>query len=350
MNRFPARSTLFVLTLFAGVASATQAADIITLKSTGKVISGEVAKISPTKVVINAGLRKDKPTDVPVNDIARIEWDKEPRTLNAARNAEAAGRYSEAIKSYSAFLKDRCITNSNLQAYIEYFLARCEARQAVADSTKVAGAIQKLEAFQRKHPNSYHSYELLSLTGELQLASKAYQDAIGTFQKLEQSPWKDVQLAAKCSEARVLIAQNKSETALGIYTTVLSQVGNNAALKSLKNQASLGKAACLQATDKQIEALKVLQNVIDTSSIKNPSLLAETYILQGDSYRQLAKNKDALMAYLHVDVLFPKETKYHPKSLYYLSQLWAGLGKADRSADAKNRLQTEYPNSEWAKK
>jgi len=335
--------------LAASFAATGFAADSILLKSTNKQLAGKIESVSKTAVVIKTGLRKDKPVSVPVNDIARIDWDGTPPTLNAFLTAEANGRYKDAYDGYDKFLKD-AKTSDNVKADLRFFMARATAKLALGDPTKVAAAIGTLEAFRKANPDSYHHYELVALLGDLQLSAKNYADASRNFAELAKAPWKDVQLAARVAEARVLLVQNKPQPALAIYEDVLKQVSSEPLMKPLKNQAALGKAACLQQTSKNDEALKALRDVVDGATAAETELLAEAYTLQGDSYRALGRPKEALLAYLHVDVLFTRETKYHPKSLYYLSQLWAEVGKPVRAGTAKARLKAEYPNSEWAKK
>jgi tetratricopeptide (TPR) repeat protein len=338
------------LALAIALCAAGFAADSILQKSTNKQVAGKIESVSRTAVVIKTGLRKDKPVTVPVNDIARIDWDGTPPKLNAFLAAEANGRYKDARDGYDGLLRDGKIANDNVKAELRFFIARATAKTALGDPTKVAAAIGTLEAFRKANPDSYHYYELVALLGDLQIAAKSYDDASRTFSLLGKAPWKDVQLAARCAEARVLVAQNKPQPALAIYEAVLKQAIGEPLMKPLKNQASLGKAACLQRTSRNDEALKSLRDVIDGATAAETGLLAEAYTLRGDSYRALGRTKEALLAYLHVDVLFAKETKYHPKSLYYLSQLWAEVGKPVRAGTAKARLKAEYPNSEWAKK
>jgi hypothetical protein len=79
-------------------------------------------------------------------------------------------------------------------------------------------------------------------------------------------------------------------------------------------------------------------------------LQAEAYVALGDAYRATQKPKDALFAYLHVELLFVKHRELHARALYNLSQLWSELGQPERSAAAQSTLRTEHPNSPWAKK
>jgi tetratricopeptide (TPR) repeat protein len=341
------QSLAFVLAV--AVCSAGFAADAIQLKSSKKRLAGKIDSISKNGVVIKTGLRKDKAVTVPANDIARIDWDKTPPTLNAFLTAEAKGQYKDALEGYEKFLTDGK-TSDNVKTDLRFFMARATAKMALGDPTKIAAAIGTLEAFRKANPDTYHYYELLTLLGDLQIAAKSFDDAGKTFSLLGRAPWKDVQLQARCAEARVFVGQNKPQQALPIYEDVLKQVTADPLMKPLKIQAGLGRASCLQQTSKNDEALGVLRDVISGATPTETELLAEAYTLQGDSYRALGRSKDALLAYLHVDVMFAKETKYHPKSLYYLSQLWAEVGKPVRAGTAKARLKAEYPNSEWAKK
>ena len=60
--------------------------------------------------------------------------------------------------------------------------------------------------------------------------------------------------------------------------------------------------------------------------------------------------KAALLAYLHVDVLYFNYPNYHAESLYHLSKLWEQIGKRDRAKEAKDKLTTRYKGSSWANK
>ena len=115
----------------------------------------------------------------------------------------------------------------------------------------------------------------------------------------------------------------------------------------------LGQATCLQSGQQYAEAANILGNVIRESATDDTRLQAEAYVRQGDCYAALGdRDKDAVMAYLHVDVIpsLAVEKDLHAEALYQLSQLWPELRHPDRADLAAGKLQSLYPNSPWTKK
>jgi hypothetical protein len=76
---------------------------------------------------------------------------------------------------------------------------------------------------------------------------------------------------------------------------------------------------------------------------------AEAFLRKGDCLREKGDDKDALLAYLHVDVLFASEKPLHAEALFRLSQLWEKVGSKGRADEARDRLRSDYENTEWFK-
>lgn len=331
-------------------ATAAQAVDIITVRGASRRLSGDIVQVSKTSVVIKAGIRKNKQQTVPVNDILLIQWNGEPAKTDEARNDERKGKLKQALDGYTTVLANPKVTNENLRTDLTYFIARTTAKMALNDPAKIDDALAKLEAFRSAHGNSYHYYESLMHSGRVLQAKRDFAQAKATFRKIGQAPWPDVKLAARNAEAGVLLEENQPGPALTIFTDVLAQSTDSPVMKNIRVDATLGKAACLHKTSKNQEAVKVLEGVIENAGKTDSRTMAGAYVLQGDCFQALNQKKDALLAYLHVDVLFENEVEYHPRALYHLSKLWVDVGKGDRAGVARQKLDTLYPNSQWAKK
>ena len=78
-------------------------------------------------------------------------------------------------------------------------------------------------------------------------------------------------------------------------------------------------------------------------------LFGRAYNAHGDCLQKAGKPKEALMSYLHVDVLFYSDPDIHAESLYHLSRLWEETKKPDRAATTQNLLQQRYSGSVWAR-
>ena len=98
------------------------------------------------------------------------------------------------------------------------------------------------------------------------------------------------------------------------------------------------------------EAIKAVQAVIAKADPENQELHARAYNILGNCYLTASKKKEALLAFLHVDLLYSRFPEQHAEALANLATLWADLDKADRAAQARDLLKEKYPNSAWAGK
>lgn len=311
-------------------------------------IFGEIQKVSKTEVVIKPKT-KDAET-VAANEIARIRFDNEPLGLDLARTHEEKGALNTAIEAYTKALGDPKASDANLKLDIEYMIVRSFARQALGSPSKRDEAIKKLDTFRKAHPDNFRYYEAIDFLAQVQMAKGDYDSAKTTFTEMENAPWSDYKMAAKIGNARVQFNQGQFGPALESFNAVVAMPGNSAAETSRKHEALLGKATCLQKQSQFEEAIKVLDEVIEKVSPEDKRVQAESYLRLGDCYQNTNKQKEAVFAYLHVDVLYGQETNAHAEALYHLSKLWATVGQAGRATLAAETLQRDYPDSDWAKK
>jgi tetratricopeptide (TPR) repeat protein len=185
--------------------------------------------------------------------------------------------------------------------------------------------------------------------GQLYESKKDFIKAKVTFEQLAKAPWKDMQMASRIASGRLLLSEKKLDEAAAEYEAVIAIQPDGPLEESVRQEAVLGKSRIMIAQKKFDEALKLLEEVIAKTPADDVKVNAEAFLRQGDCLREQGNDKDALLAYLHVDVLFRSEKAIHAEALYRLSQLWDKVGQKARGEEAREFLRSEYESSEWAK-
>ncbi len=325
--------------------------DTITRKSTDRRAAGEITSVSKTEVTVNPKVGKARP--IPANDIVGIDWDGAPAALGLAQAKEATGQYALAIADYETAQREIPATKANLRADVALGIARSTAKLALTNPDRLPTAVALLKEFVEKHADHYRHFDTLLLLGNTSLALDDFEGAEAAFQRVADAPWADYQMAANVALGRTALARGNVADARAAFDQVVASVASSPAEQSRRFEAMLGQATCLQQEQQSAEAAEILGRVIQESAADDTRLQAEAYVRQGDSYAALGdRNKEAVMAYLHLDVIpsLSSQKDLHAEALYQLAQLWPQLGHPDRGDIAAGKLQSQYPDSPWAKK
>lgn len=341
------RRVLAGMLLALGCVATAQAADTIN-KLDGSKVTGKITGGSKSELTI-------KPTigdavNVPSSEIASVNWDDATPDFRLGLSDENGGRFDSAIQRITKSKAETESQDEQLKKDFDFVLARIAARQALGDPSQVDKAIQQLEQFLKTGGNHYRFYEATSLLGNVQLAKQDFAGARTTFEQLAQAPSNDYKLSAKIAQGRILMGEGQSDAAAKMFDEAIATSGNSPAEQARKFEAMLGKARALAAQGQHSEALTVLDEVTAKAPGDATALQAEAYVLQGNSLEALNRNKEAVLAFLHVDILFPRESGYHAEALYHMAQLWKTVQSPERGLDAADKLTAAYPNSPWAKK
>ena len=341
--------TFATLLSIAATATTAHAIDRVFRKSDPKPAIGSITSVTKDDLTIKPGV--STAVKIPANDIASVEWEGERPQMKIARNSEKSGRFEDALTKYAEELK-QAGTKARLKADIQFLIARTTAKIALADPKRLDEAATKLEAFRKANGTNFRYYECLGYLGEIYLIKKDATNAKAIFTLMAVAASADVKLSARNSSARLLLQQDDVAGALKEYQAVVAAAGTakTAAELSRKYEAMLGTATCLQQQKKYDEAVKALDDVITQVSPQDTKIQAGAYLRQGDCLQALGKPKDALLAYLHVDVLFSSHPGLHAESLFHLAKLWKSVGREDRATEAAAKLEQDYPNSEWKAK
>jgi tetratricopeptide (TPR) repeat protein len=329
--------------------SAALAVENITRKR-DKPISGDVTDVSKTEVTVKVKNPKEETIKVPANEVQSISWTGDPPEANVARSDDAGGRYQRAIDGYQKSLQASKATNSLAKVELEYGVTRATARLALTDPSRIDDAIKKLEEFRSKRADHYRFYEAVELLGQLYLAKKDFVKAQVAFDTLAKAPWKESQLAAKIAIGRLLQADNKADAALAAFDAVIEQSADGRTEESQRQEAMLGKSQVLISQKKYDEAQNLLDQVIDKADPAESKVMAEAYVRLGDCLREQGKDKDAVFAYLHVEVLFASEKPLQAEALFHLTRLLEKTGQKAKAAELRDKLESdEFKNTEWAR-
>jgi tetratricopeptide (TPR) repeat protein len=150
-------------------------------------------------------------------------------------------------------------------------------------------------------------------------------------------------------EARAYRSDGKYEEAFAKFDAVIGYQLSTAEANRQQSLARLGRAACQAELGQAAEAIQTIEQVIQENDPQDTELFGQAYNALGTCHRQLKQPADALLAYLHVELLFYQDGATHAEALYYLSQLWDEVKKPERAVAARSLLKARYPGSRWAK-
>lgn len=337
-------TTLLTLNLFI----ASYAADQVTRRSDRSVLRGQFTAMTTASVKIKQVNGQE--VEVPVSDIFNVAFDMQPSTLTQAQSNERSGALDAALEKLTAVQKDYGGEDKRLVDDIKFLIARTKVKAALANPAVAADARKAISEFRAQYKTNFRYFEATLLEAQLLSLDGATSDAAETLLKeVQASPVKGFQLLAGVQLGRLLLSRKDSAGALAAFEQVIQTSAGDAGATSAMFDAMLGKAQCQQQQGQVDEAIATLNEIITKASESETQTLAEAWVLKGDCQRTKNLPKDALWAYLQVDVLYPSEPAAHAEALYRLSDLWAPAGHQDRADDARQRLMEKYPNSSWAK-
>jgi tetratricopeptide (TPR) repeat protein len=319
-----------------------------TIKKVGETATIKCSISSITKDEVKYE-KSGKEETLPTYEIESIRLADEPAQLNLIRNMSNNGAYENALKAIDKINADS-IDKPEVKGELQYLRAYCNARLALGGSGDVGDAGRQVKEFIDNNSNSHHYYPANELAGDLLVALGKYDAATNFYKKLGTAPASPWKIKAGIDTGRAKLAEKKYPDALKEFETALGLTDNDKSPESQKLAAMLGKAACLAQTGKPDEGVKLAEEVITKLPAEEVDLHAWAYVVLGNCYRQIPNHtKQALLAFLHVDVLYFSNPQWHAEALWNLASLWQELKKIDRATQASAMLKERYPNSTWAK-
>ena len=316
----------------------------------GTMVNCTIQEMNPREVTVKRS--NDQTEKISVHDIESISFDAEPPQMNIMRSAAAGGRYEDVLRTLEKISANMDQLSPNVQQDVLYYRALAAARLALAGSGDIAAAGPQMREFVQKNPSSYHLLDATEVLGDLFTALARHDLAQQQYEAVERgAPWNDTKMRARIAKGYALRAQGKSDDALKEFDAALALAGDEKTpiVEAQRQAATLGKAVCLADSKQYDEAVKMVEAVIAAADPEQAELHARAYNTLGTCFRKAGKTKEAQLAFLHVDVLYPTVPQAHAEALHNLAELWPTAGNPQRATQAQETLKSRYPNSQWAK-
>lgn len=312
----------------------------------GPLKSGTIVEMSKDEigVEVSGGVV----TKAKVGNVKRVMFADAPPMLTSALAAISSGQLEDALEKLQKIEKSD-IQRKVVADEVDFYIAYCMAKLALAGGGDKAAAASKMIVFAQDAGN-YHYYEANEITGDLALGLGHAEDAAKFYKNVSSAPWPEYKVRAAVLEGNAMLGQEKYAEARDQYDKVIRANLNTTQARRQKEFAALGKAKCLGKLGDSAEGIKLCEKTITNGDSRDYELFSRAYNALGACYLAAGKSKDALLAYLHVDLLFYQDPAQHAEALYYLIDLWRTDNKTERSIKARALLRDRYPGSVWAGK
>ncbi len=316
----------------------------------GPAVSGNITAVSRDGVEIED--QKGEVQKLSIDRVRDVAFSDEPRPLQAARQLIAKGQPGQALaelgKVQPAELDgvDQLILDE-----MDYVKAAALGGKAVLTGNDLPVAEKSLRDYLAKHGQSHHALAMQELFGNVLARAGKFADAEAAFAVIAKGP-PAYRIRAASARANLFFAQKKYDEAIKEFTaaTRIASDPKDAAGARQKREAELGVARCLSQQGKAAEALAVVDGILKAADPEEKELLGRAYNALGDAYRAAGKDQDALIAYLTVDLVYNAVRESRAEALYNLADLWARGKYPERGREARQELETNYPDSPWTKK
>ena len=308
---------------------------------------GVIKKVSRSAIAIET--KSGELTKVAVNDVQRITLGDEPVGLRQARAAVNDGQFEQAVEALASIRLPESARRL-LKQEVGFYRVLANAELALRGTGDMSEAEAAMKAFLNKERTTFHFYHAVELLGHLATANGHYEEAARYYSLLRKAPWPENQMKSHVLLANALRAQEKWAQAIEEFDEALQLSASDASTIRQQTMAQIGKAACLAELGKATDSIDMLQAILAKHDETDGELFAKTYLALGAAYQKLNLPMDAILSYLHVDLLFYKQRDAHAESLFYLAELWPAVEQPARGVESRKLLLQRYAGTVWAKR
>lgn len=305
--------------------------------------TGTITGTSRTEVVIRD--RGGIETPIPANEVLSVQVDAEPVAMPVIRTAIETSQYEDALAQLGAITaQDRSAAPPLIRQEIDYLRAWTAAQLALSGNKEypVKKAGGDLYRFIQENPESFRFFEANRLVGRLLAADGNIENAKKTYQSLAEAPWPEMKFEGKVALGNLFLDEKNVEEAKKVFEEVAAAEPSTPAIAQQRFFARIGLGRVAALGGDAAGAKAIFDSVIEESNAENALLQATLYNAIGQTALEAGNDREALLAYLHVDLLFSAARMEHIKALKNLVILWKKDLKEDRSAEAAALLRERY--------
>jgi TolA-binding protein len=304
----------------------------------GGKVKGQVQSESPSEVVVVLGATT---TNVPVDQIASIRYDGQSATYTLAEAREANGQLAEAADLFKKAAAEAAGKPFPLQAAL-FREAEVLTDLALIEPDRSKEAKDRLTRFVQAYPNGRHIAAARGCLARLQLNAGDFKGAEATIAELAKIPKAGERAAVL--KTKILARQGKHAEAIAELDRLIASYPKGS---ERQRDAMLAKAESLAGAKQFKEAETLVRQVIQANPPEDAAAQAPAYNTLGDCLRAADRTKEALIAYLHTDLLYSKDKEEHPRALHQIAALFRKLNQDGRADEFAKKLKDEYPRSPW---
>ncbi len=348
------------LVLVAGATAYGQTTRRDTVTLTNKQILGNVTVLTENYREIQVDTDGDGTADrtISQNDVLRVEYGDAPAAYRQAMASFRLGtQYEKALEEFKTAATSTGV-RPWLKDYVGYYMAECLRLQAQSKPAVLDAAVKAHRDALAASPEGPFRDVLLYGLGRLLLVQDKTADAAKEFDTLSRSAVKtEYRQGGQLGLANIQAKEGRLPDAIKLYDVVVQKGEEQSA--DVYREAVVGKAKAMLALKQHAQGIAFLEEALKKT--KSVPLLTEGYATLGDCYYDLAESqkdpkearstyKEALYAFLHVEVLYSQDPDLLAKALFYEGKCFQSLKEDNRAQEKWAQLRSKFPGSPWLEK
>lgn len=309
-------------------------------------VAGKLLSMTPEAVEMDV---RRSTTSIPSREIDHIKFYDQARRTEQARDYIEDKQFELAARELATMNEEWSKARAVTVVEGMYLLAKVKTELALSGAeghtlSDAVGVVREVRERGKEHYR-YHAAGLLyaqlgKAAGRLDLAEKEYTD-------LADVPDGRIALEANLELGFVQLINQQYDDALKSFEKASAVDATDPESAKKKLVAKL-YAEVANAGKGQVDAaVNSIQSMLKDQSPDDAYVNGYAYNALGTAYQMANKLKEAEVAFLHTELLFPSNSDAHAEALYHLVQIWQKMGKSDRITEGRDKLMTNYGGTYW---